>query len=69
MTTLPRLTLGAGRSVRDGTPNGYSAYGLTGVPETYFVDARGRVVAHAVGALSRRELEASTAALLAGPAP
>ncbi|RDI76244.1 Redoxin [Gaiella occulta] len=55
-------------SVRDGTPNSYSAYGLTGVPETYFIDARGRVVAHAVGALSRRELEASITALLAAPA-
>lgn len=69
MTTLPRLALGAGLSVRDGTPNGYSADGLTGVPETDFVDARGRVIEHAIGALARRELEASIAALLAEPAP
>jgi cytochrome c biogenesis protein CcmG/thiol:disulfide interchange protein DsbE len=54
-------------SVRDGTPKSYSAYGLTGVPETYFIDARGRVIEHATGAVSRRELEASIAALLAAP--
>jgi cytochrome c biogenesis protein CcmG/thiol:disulfide interchange protein DsbE len=52
-------------SVRDGSPKSYTAYGLTGVPETYFIDARGRVVEHAIGALSRRELEASIAVLLA----
>jgi len=54
-------------SVRDGTPKTYSAYGLTGVPETYFIDARGRVLEHATGALSRRELEESIAVLLAEP--
>lgn len=54
-------------SVRDGGPKSYSAYGLTGVPETYFIDARGRAVGHAVGAVSRRELNESIAALLAKP--
>ena len=54
-------------SVRDGTPKTYSAYGLTGVPETYFIDGEGRVVEHAIGAMSRRELEASIAVLLAEP--
>jgi cytochrome c biogenesis protein CcmG, thiol:disulfide interchange protein DsbE len=54
-------------SVRDGTPKSYSAYGLTGIPETYFIDARGRVVAHAIGATSRRELEASIGIMLAEP--
>lgn len=54
-------------SVRDGTSKTPNAYGLTGVPETYFIDARGRVVAHAVGAVSRRELEMSITALLAEP--
>lgn len=52
-------------SVRDGTPKSYSAYGLTGVPETYFIDTRGRVIDHALGAMSRRELEASIGVLLA----
>lgn len=34
-----------------------TAYGLTGVPETYYLDRRGRVAAHSIGAVSRRELE------------
>jgi len=45
-------------SVRDGSDTTYSRYGLTGVPETYYLDARGRIVAHSQGQLSRRELEA-----------
>ena len=53
-------------SVRDGTPKTHTAYGLTGVPETYYVDAEGRIVEHAVGAVSRRELEAGIAKLLTG---
>jgi cytochrome c biogenesis protein CcmG/thiol:disulfide interchange protein DsbE len=32
-------------------------YGATGIPETYFVSARGRVVAHVVGAVSQRQLD------------
>ena len=51
-------------SARDGTPKTHSAYGLTGVPETYYVDAEGRIVEHAVGAVSRRELETGIATLL-----
>jgi cytochrome c biogenesis protein CcmG/thiol:disulfide interchange protein DsbE len=44
-------------SVRDKTNGSYQAYGLTGVPETYYLDARGRIVAHSLGAVSRGELE------------
>lgn len=55
-------------SVRDGSPKSYGAYGLTGVPETYFIAADGRVVEHAPGALSSLELEAKIAVLLAEPA-
>lgn len=51
-------------SIRDGTPTTHKAYGLTGVPETYYVDAEGRIVEHAVGAVSRRELEAGVVKLL-----
>jgi len=54
-------------SVRDGTDRTYSAYGLTGVPETYFVDREGRAVSHAVGAISRRDLERSVRALVENP--
>lgn len=55
-------------SVRDGSPDTYGAYGLTGVPETYYIDERGRIVAHSVGAVSRVELERNVAVLL-GSAP
>lgn len=32
------------------------AYGATGVPETYFITARGRIVAHAIGVVSKQQL-------------
>jgi len=48
-------------SVRDGGDSTYSAYGLTGLPETYYLDAQGRVVEHSVGAVSREELEGGIA--------
>jgi cytochrome c biogenesis protein CcmG, thiol:disulfide interchange protein DsbE len=35
----------------------YDDYGLTGVPETYWLDARGRIVAHYAGEISRDQLE------------
>jgi hypothetical protein len=43
-------------SVRDGGDSTYSAYGLTGLPETY-LDRRGRILAHSVGEVSKTELE------------
>lgn len=45
-------------SVRDGGSATYNDYGLTGLPETFFIDADGRVAAHSVGEVSRSELEA-----------
>jgi cytochrome c biogenesis protein CcmG, thiol:disulfide interchange protein DsbE len=50
-------------SVRDGGDSTYSAYGLTGLPESYYLDARGRIVAHDVGEVSDEELEAGIAKL------
>jgi len=44
-------------AVHDGGGSTYDGYGLTGVPETYWVDARGRIVAHYPGEISRRLLE------------
>jgi cytochrome c biogenesis protein CcmG/thiol:disulfide interchange protein DsbE len=35
----------------------YEDYGLTGVPETYWLDARGRIVAHYPGEISREQVE------------
>jgi len=44
-------------SVRDGGSRLYDNYGLTGLPETYFIDRRGRIVAHVIGEISRAQLE------------
>lgn len=44
-------------SVRDGGSGSYDAYGLTGLPETYFLDGGGRIVAHQLGEIRRGELE------------
>jgi cytochrome c biogenesis protein CcmG/thiol:disulfide interchange protein DsbE len=42
--------------VYDGPGTTLQPYGVTGAPETFFVDRRGRVVAHALGQLSERQL-------------
>jgi cytochrome c biogenesis protein CcmG, thiol:disulfide interchange protein DsbE len=52
-------------SVRDGGSSTYENYGLTGIPETYYLDARGRVVAHGVGEVSPDELEGGIADAIA----
>jgi cytochrome c biogenesis protein CcmG, thiol:disulfide interchange protein DsbE len=44
-------------SVRDGSGSTYGDYGLTGVPETYWIDGRGRIIAHYAGEITRRQLE------------
>lgn len=44
-------------SVRDGSGATGDAYGITGVPETYWIDARGRIVDHYPGQISRQQLE------------
>ena len=44
-------------AVRDGAGSTYLDYGLTGVPETYWIDARGQIVAHFAGEISRLQLE------------
>jgi cytochrome c biogenesis protein CcmG, thiol:disulfide interchange protein DsbE len=49
-------------SVRDSSSGTYDAYGLTGLPETYYIDAKGRLIAHSLGELSRAELERGIAA-------
>ncbi|TML67813.1 MAG: TlpA family protein disulfide reductase [Actinobacteria bacterium] len=56
-------------SVRDKSSGTYRAYGLTGVPETYYLDRQGRIVGHSIGAVSGRELEQQLAPLLADAPP
>jgi cytochrome c biogenesis protein CcmG/thiol:disulfide interchange protein DsbE len=51
-------------SVRDERNSTYGSYGLTGLPETYFLDRRGRVMAHWIGEISEAELEAGVAAAI-----
>ncbi len=53
-------------SVRDGGGSTYDDYGLTGLPETYWIDARGRVVSHYAGEVSRGRLEARIRAATEG---
>ncbi|KKL73015.1 hypothetical protein LCGC14_2079140 [marine sediment metagenome] len=53
-------------TVRDPGKDVASAYGATGIPETFFVDERGRVVGHVVGAVSGRQIRAGAAAARSG---
>ena len=51
-------------SVRDGTSRTSGAYGLTGVPETFYLDRQGRAAFHSIGAVSKDELEVGIGAAL-----
>jgi cytochrome c biogenesis protein CcmG, thiol:disulfide interchange protein DsbE len=53
-------------SVRDRGNGTYEDYGLTGVPETYYLDAGGRIIAHTPGAISRTTLEEGIAQAVGG---
>jgi cytochrome c biogenesis protein CcmG, thiol:disulfide interchange protein DsbE len=53
-------------NVRDPGDEVARDWGVTGLPETFFVSARGRVVAHVIGAISSRQLEEGIAAALDG---
>jgi cytochrome c biogenesis protein CcmG, thiol:disulfide interchange protein DsbE len=50
-------------SVRDPSNRVYEAYGLTGVPETFYLDSEGRAVAHTLGELSEQDLAEGIAAI------
>ena len=43
-------------SVTDESQSIYDAYGVTGFPETYFINARGRIAAHSPGEVARSDL-------------
>ena len=53
-------------SVRDARRGVADDYGATGIPETFFVDARGRVVGHVIGVVSAAQLAAGVRAALTG---
>mgnify|MGYP003288677035 CR=1 FL=1 len=52
--------------VRDPGDDVARDWGVTGLPETFFISARGRVVAHVIGAVSARQLDDGVRAAVAG---
>jgi hypothetical protein len=55
-------------SLRDRSNGVAHRWGVTGLPETFFLSAQGRVVGHVIGALSPAQLAAGIAAAQAGRA-
>jgi cytochrome c biogenesis protein CcmG/thiol:disulfide interchange protein DsbE len=53
-------------SVRDAGSRSYDDYGLTGLPETYFLDSRGHIVSHVLGEISRAQLETGIETVTSG---
>lgn len=53
-------------NVRDGGGSVGRDWGLTGIPETFFVDGKGRVVAHVIGAISDDQLRTGVDSAIAG---
>ena len=53
-------------SVRDKTDATGRAWGLTGLPETFFIDRDGRVVGHVIGAIDEKRLAAGLDAARSG---
>jgi cytochrome c biogenesis protein CcmG, thiol:disulfide interchange protein DsbE len=49
-------------NVRDESNDVALDYGVTGIPETFFITARGEVVAHVIGAISPQQLREGMAA-------
>lgn len=52
--------------VRDGTNRTARRWGVTGIPETFFISRQGRIVAHVIGALDEAQLAAGIAAARTG---
>ena len=55
-------------SLRDRSNGVAHRWGVTGLPETFFVSAQGRVVGHVIGAVSPGQLADGIAAARAGRA-
>ena len=53
-------------NVREAGKETSRRYGMTGLPETFFISARGQVVGHVIGALTREQLRAGVAAARTG---
>ncbi len=53
-------------TIRDPSNEVARSYGAAGIPETYFISARGRVVSHVIGVLSEEQLRAGVTAARRG---
>lgn len=53
-------------TIRDPANEVARSYGATGIPETYFISARGRVVSHVIGVISEDQLRAGVSAAKRG---
>lgn len=53
-------------SVRESDREVADSYGATGIPETFFIDARGDVVGHVIGAVAPKQLAAGVGAAVSG---
>jgi cytochrome c biogenesis protein CcmG, thiol:disulfide interchange protein DsbE len=53
-------------NVRDGSDAVARDWGVTALPETFFVDQRGRVVGHVIGAIDSRQLRGGVRAAVRG---
>jgi cytochrome c biogenesis protein CcmG, thiol:disulfide interchange protein DsbE len=53
-------------ALRDPTNNTLQRYGATGIPETWFISARGKIVNHVIGVITPAQLRAGIAAATAG---
>lgn len=53
-------------NIRDPTKDTARSYGATGIPETYFISARGSIVGHVVGVVSTAQLRSGIAAAMKG---
>jgi cytochrome c biogenesis protein CcmG/thiol:disulfide interchange protein DsbE len=53
-------------NVRDQSDDVAIDWGLAALPETFFIDARGRVVGHVIGAVSGSQLRAGISAARSG---
>jgi cytochrome c biogenesis protein CcmG/thiol:disulfide interchange protein DsbE len=53
-------------NVRDRGDDVAREWGVTGLPETFFISARGRVVGHVIGAISKQQLDDGIRAARAG---
>ena len=53
-------------NVRDPSNATARQWGLTGIPETFFISGRGRVVGHVIGVVTKQQLTGGIAAAMAG---